>query len=102
MFYTRSSRNTHPQTPLDQQNQTPKDHLVHLLPNAAIFQRMAYHRSFSTASSELSTGRSVISFQVDARTALRLLRFTGVQHCEDERRIAFLFADRRPDRQTAI
>ena len=36
MFYTRSSRNTHPQTPLDQQNQTPKDHLVHLLPNAEL------------------------------------------------------------------
>ena len=34
-----------------------------ILWKTSIFQRMAYHCSFSTAASWLSTGRSVISFQ---------------------------------------
>ena len=49
MFYTRSSRNTHPQTPLDQQNQTPKDHLVHLLPNAEGVYPMAFESAGDVA-----------------------------------------------------
>ena len=60
-----------------------------ILWKTSIFQRMAYQHSFSTASSWLSTGRSVISFQSDTGAARRLLRLTGVQQGEDERRIAF-------------
>ena len=35
----RSARNIKLKVPIDKQNQTPKDHLVHLLPNAEKFNR---------------------------------------------------------------
>ena len=45
--------------------------------------------------------RYTVSREPRAETR-RLLRLTGVQQREDERRIALLFADRRPDRHAAV